>query len=435
NETLNVSGALIVKLFGRLDEEVGRFGNRASKVRDYGINRAVVGSRLYVSLGLISAVGTFLVYWIGGHLALEGVFSVGIIVAFAMYLSQIYQPLQDLIEAPVDFATSMVSFERVFEVLDMPLEIAEKPAALPLKDVQGEVVFDHVSFNYNEGSEAARLTEVMRAGRMDNVVAVLSGGSTQGGAAKNGEGKADGEETDVVPDSQARAVAIDDISFHIQPGQLAALVGPSGAGKTTITYLLPRLYDPTAGSIRIDGHDLRDVTLQTLAQTIGMVTQETYLFHDTIRTNLLYARPDATDAEVVAAAQAANIHPFIMGLPDRYDTIVGERGYRLSGGEKQRIAIARVILKNPRILVLDEATSSLDSQSEALIQAALETVMKGRTSIVIAHRLSTILAADVILVMDRGKVVEQGTHDELLARGGLYASLYETQFKREHLLA
>jgi ATP-binding cassette, subfamily B, bacterial len=433
NETLNVSGALLVKLFGRTNEEVNRFSDRASQVRDYGIKRAVMGSRLFVSLGLISAVGMAFVYWVGGHLVLDGVFTVGLIVAFGMYLGRIYGPLQDLVDAPVEFATSMVSFERVFEVLDMPLEIAEKPNAVELKDVRGEVVFDNVSFNYN-ASDAAKLKEVERAGRMDNVVAVLSGGSKDGerSTTKGMKRELLGDE---LPDSQAREVAIEGVSFTIKPGQLAALVGPSGAGKTTMTYLLPRLYDPTAGKITIDGYDLRDLKLSSLADSIGMVTQETYLFHDTIKTNLLYARPDATDDEIIAAAKAANIHNFIVGLTDGYDTIVGERGYRLSGGEKQRIAIARVILKDPRILVLDEATSHLDSQSEALIQAALETVMKGRTSLVIAHRLSTIHAADVILVMDRGHIVEQGTHDELIARGGLYASLYETQFKRDHVAA
>ncbi|MFN2121546.1 MAG: ABC transporter ATP-binding protein, partial [Anaerolineales bacterium] len=229
--------------------------------------------------------------------------------------------------------------------------------------------------------------------------------------------------------SQARAEALEEISFAAQPGQLVALVGPSGAGKTTLTYLIPRLYDPTAGVIRIDGHDLRDLTLESLSSAIGMVTQETYLFHDSIRTNLTYARVDAQRDEIEAAAKAANIHDFIMDLPERYDTIVGERGYRLSGGEKQRIALARVILKDPKILILDEATSSLDSESEALIQQALKRVLAGRTSIVIAHRLSTILAADLILVMDRGHIVERGTHDELLALGGLYSQLYETQFR------
>ncbi len=233
--------------------------------------------------------------------------------------------------------------------------------------------------------------------------------------------------------SQAREVALEGVSFKAHPGSLVALVGPSGAGKTTMTYLIPRLYDPSDGVIRIDGHDLRDVTLDSLSFAIGMVTQETYLFHDTIRTNLTYAKTDATQAEIEAAARAANIHQFIMDLPEGYDTIVGERGYRLSGGEKQRIALARVILKDPRILVLDEATSHLDSESESLIQDALKRVMAGRTSIVIAHRLSTIFAADLILVMDRGRIVERGTHEELLALNGLYAQLYETQFKRERV--
>ncbi len=429
NETLNVSGALLVKLFGRTSEEVSRFSNRAGNVKNLGVRRAVIGAQLFVGLGLISAVGTALVYWVGGHLALDGVFSTGLIVAFGLYLTQIYNPLQALVNAPIEFATSMVSFERVFEVLDMPMEIAEKPNAKPLQNVRGEVTFDHVSFSYDESAESARLSEVARAGRMDNVRAVLSGDESPH---KEGDGL---KPTDAAPDSQARTVAISDASFTVRPGQLVALVGPSGAGKTTITYLLPRLYDPDAGRILIDGNDLRDVTLDSLANTIGMVTQETYLFHDTIRTNLLYARPNATQQEIEAAARAANIHNFIVGLTDGYDTIVGERGYRLSGGEKQRIAIARVILKDPRILVLDEATSHLDSQSEALIQSALETVMQRRTSLVIAHRLSTILAADIILVLDRGQIVEQGTHDELIARNGLYASLYETQFKREHLPA
>ncbi|MCB9452561.1 MAG: ABC transporter ATP-binding protein [Anaerolineaceae bacterium] len=417
NETLNISGALLVKLFGRTTNEVQRFDSRAAQVRDTGILQAVWGSRFFVLIGMVSVIGTALVYWVGGHLVLDGVFTVGTIVAFGSYLTQLYGPLQALTNAPVDFATSMVSFERVFEVVDLPLEIANKPDALELHDIRGELVFEDVSFKYEIKAENL-LSDVERVGRMDNVRAVLSGDGPvahKSGAATH----------------QARDEALHEVSFSIQPGQLAALVGPSGAGKTTMTYLIPRLYDPTGGRILLDGHDLRDVKLEALAEEIGMVTQETYLFHDTIRMNLLYARLDATDAELTAACQAANIHDFIMGLPDGYDTIVGERGYRLSGGEKQRLALARVILKNPRILVLDEATSHLDSQSEALIQDALKTVMQGRTSIVIAHRLSTILAADLILVMDRGQVVERGTHHDLLAQGGLYAQLYETQFNRE----
>jgi ATP-binding cassette subfamily B protein len=425
NETLNIGGALLVKLFGRSREEEGRFRERAAAVRDIGVRRAVLGTSLFAVLGIIGAVGTALIYGIGGYFVIEGTFTVGTIVAFGSYLGSLYGALQGLTGAPVDFSTSMVSFERVFEVIDLPPDIVEKPNAPALADVQGHLEFDRVTFKY-EIQEDGLLSEVRRYGRMENVSAVLSLASRETSA----RGKENAQEEEDGTPSQARTEALEQVSFEAQPGQLVALVGPSGAGKTTMTYLIPRLYDPTSGAIRIDGHDLRDVTLDSLSSAIGMVTQETYLFHDTIRTNLTYAKVDAPPAEIEAAARAANIHNFIMDLPDRYDTIVGERGYRLSGGEKQRIALARVILKDPRILILDEATSSLDSESEALIQEALKRVMKGRTSIVIAHRLSTILAADLILVMDRGQIVERGTHSELLTLGGLYSQLYETQFRR-----
>jgi len=424
NETLNIGGALLVKLFGRTTVEVERFEGRAVEVRDIGIRRAVTGATFFVIIGLVSAVGTALVYGIGGYYVIAGAFTIGTIVAFGAYLTNLYSSLSGLANAPVEFATSVVSFERVFEVIDLPRDIEEPPDAVVLKDISGELIFDQVTFRY-EVDQRTMLSEVQRFGRMDNVTAVLSGDEKR-------EHPRDGEQNDeLTTRSQARTQALDQISFEVNPGQLVALVGPSGAGKTTLTYLIPRLYDPSGGQIFVDGHDLKAVTLDSLSAQIGMVTQETHLFHDTIGTNLLYAKLDATQAELEAAAQAANIHDFISELPDGYDTIVGERGYRLSGGEKQRVALARVILKNPRILVLDEATSHLDSESEALIQEALKRVMAGRTSIVIAHRLSTILAADLILVMDRGQIVERGTHQELLAMGGLYAGLYETQFSRE----
>lgn len=422
-ETLGINGALLVKTFGRQSQEVERFRSVNTKVRDIGVRRALVGRWFFMGLGLAGAIGTALVYWLGGRLVLADALTVGTIVAFTAYLTRLFGPISSLSNIQVEFAQSMVSFERVFEYLDLPVEIQDKPGAVVLRDVAGHIRFEDVSFTY--------LPTPPQDGPDDT--------GPQPIVAANGT---DAEEV-LNPSTPApwhapiatRRWALRHFTAEILPGQLAALVGRSGAGKTTVTYLLPRLYDVTEGRITIDGHDLRDVTQESLAEQIGIVTQETYLFHDTIRRNLLYAKPQATEAELIAACRAANIHDFIARLPDGYDTVVGERGYRLSGGEKQRLAIARVILKDPRILILDEATSHLDSENEALIQASLEPLFRGRTSVVIAHRLSTILAADKILVLDEGRLVEEGTHAELLARGGLYAQLFETQFRRQNEMA
>ncbi|MGD8474251.1 MAG: ABC transporter ATP-binding protein [Anaerolineae bacterium] len=409
NETLGINGALLVKTFGRQRQEVEQFRDTNRKVRDIGVRRALVGRWFFLGLGIASAIGTALIYWAGGHLVLGEAITIGTIVAFAAYLVRLYGPISALSNVQVEFATSMVSFERVFEYLDLPVEIQDRPDAIALEAVNGLVRFEDVSFTYLVDPTSAEASRSQLDEPADDQSGMSALPGTGGSVA-------------------SRRWALRDLSFEIQPGQLAALVGPSGAGKTTITYLLPRLYDPTQGSITIDSHDLRDVTQESLALQIGMVTQETYLFHDTVRANLLYANPRASQEELERACRAANIYEFIASLPDGYDTMVGERGYRLSGGEKQRLAIARVILKDPGILILDEATSHLDSTSEALIQAALEPLLEGRTSLVIAHRLSTILAADQILVLDEGRLVEQGTHAELLAGGGLYAQLYQTQF-------
>jgi ATP-binding cassette subfamily B protein len=410
SETLGINGVLLVKTFGRRRQEVERFREANRKVRDIGVRRALVGQWFFLGLGIAGAIGTALIYSVGGHMVLSGGLTVGTIVAFAAYLTRLYGPISSLSNVQVQFASSMVSFERVFEYLDLPVEIQDRPTAIEIDRATGRVQFEDVSFSYSPAAE---------------------GNSAPPHEPGNGD---DGPQKDQSP-ALIRRAALHHVSFEIEAGQLVALVGPSGAGKTTLTYLLPRLYDPTEGRILLDGVDLRDVTQESLARQIGMVMQETYLFHDTVRTNLIYARPGATGEEMEAACRAANIHDLIAGLTDGYDTVVGERGYRLSGGEKQRLAIARVILKDPRLLILDEATSHLDSQSEALIQAALEPLFHGRTSLVIAHRLSTVLAADKIVVLDHGSLIEQGTHAELLARGGLYAHLYRTQFGPEPAVA
>jgi ATP-binding cassette subfamily B protein len=396
-ERFNVAGALVAKLFGRPDEERERFAVRAGRVRDIGVRLALFMRVFFVLLGLVAAVGTAVVYWVGGRLVLGEALSLGTLAAFATYVGQLYTPLTQLTNARVDLMTAFVSFERVFEILDFRPAIADRPGATPLVRPRGAVEFEGVWFRYPSAAEATLAS--LEAGLPAEAV---------------GDGP---------------AWVLRDVSFRIEPGRTVALVGPSGAGKTTIAMLIPRLYDVTRGAVRVDGRDVRDVTLESLARAVGVVTQDPHLYHDTIANNLRFARPDATDAEIVAAARAAQIHDFIASLPDGYDTVVGERGYRLSGGEKQRIAIARVLLKDPRILILDEATAHLDSESEALIQQALAVALEGRTAIVIAHRLSTITGADEILVVDGGRIVERGPHASLVAAGGLYAELYETQFR------
>jgi ATP-binding cassette subfamily B protein len=388
NETLNISGALLVKIFGRHQSEVARFRKRAAGVRDIGVRQAVIGRWFFLALSLVSAVGTALVFWVGGQYVLRGVFTIGTIVAFSAYLTALYGPLMAMTNARVEFSTSMVSFERVFEVLDLPIEIEDAEQAIPLDKIEGHVRFSNVCFSYtSEDGRPAGLEELRRFswGGQGTYVPPKK-------ASKETNGSEDEEQIEVV------RWALQDVSFELKSGQVAALVGPSGAGKTTITYLLPRLYDPSEGQIFLDGTNLREIKLDALAQHVGRV------------------------------CRAANIYEFIASLPDGFDTVVGERGYRLSGGEKQRVAIARVLLKDPKVLILDEATSHLDSQSEALIQEAMQVVMRGRTSLVIAHRLSTIMDADHILVMEKGRLVERGRHEELLSEEGLYAKLYKTQF-------
>jgi ATP-binding cassette, subfamily B, bacterial len=394
-ERFNVSGAMLVKLYGRYPDELSEFGRRAARVRDTGVRQALYGRVFFVALGVVSAVGVAAVYGVGAQMVISGTISLGTLVAMAAYVTRIYQPLNDLTNARVDLMTAIVSFERVFEVLDAPVAIADRPGAVDLVDPRGRVELDHVTFRYPPASEVSVASLESPGGLFELV------------------------------DEEAPTVLID-VELTIEPGQVVALVGPSGAGKTTIASLVPRLYDVTGGAVRIDGLDVRDITQSTLHHAIGVVAQDPHLFHESVADNLRYARPSANRAEMEAACRAARIHDVVAALPDGYDTIVGERGYRLSGGEKQRLAIARMLLKDPAVVILDEATSHLDTENEALVQTALEEALRGRTSIVIAHRLSTIRDADLICVVDAGRIVERGTHDELLALGGLYAELYLT---------
>ncbi len=407
-ETFNVSGALLVKLFDRGGKELDRFTREAAGVRDLGVRSALIGRGFQAAMGAVSALGTAAVFWLGGWMVISGHISLGTVVMFSTLLAQLYAPLTALSNTRVEFATSLVSFERVFQVLDIPVDLPESPDARDLTKVAGEIEFDHVWFRY-PSEQPSELAAARRFTFWDPDSLTEDDGPRLA--------------------ASTREWAVADISFRVPAGSLVAVVGPSGAGKTTLSYLVPRLYDVNAGVVRIDGADVREVTFSTLAAAVGEVTQETYLLHDTIAANLRYAAPRATEQDLREACEAANLTELLGALPEGLGTVVGERGYRLSGGEKQRVAIARVILKDPAILVLDEATSHLDSRSEALIQEALERLMRRRTSLVIAHRLSTIKAADHILVMDRGRLVEQGTHAELLAAEGLYATLYHTQFQ------
>ncbi|HEY3725431.1 MAG TPA: ABC transporter ATP-binding protein [Acidimicrobiia bacterium] len=394
-ERFNVSGALVVKLFGSHDRERDSFAQRAGRVRDIGVTSAVYSSALFVALGLVAAIGTAIVYYVGGRLAIDGAISIGTVAAFVIYVAQIYSPLTQLTNARVGVLTALVSFERVFEVLDFPALVTERPGAVDLVDPVGAIALDHVWFRHPAAEDAS----------LPSLEEGLPGAA----------------------DDEPGAWILRDVNLTIQPGELVAIVGPSGAGKTTTAMLVPRIADAVEGAVRIDGNDVRDLTLSSVRDAVGFVMQDPHLFHDTIAQNLRYARPDASDDELIEACRAARIHDVIASLPDGYNTIVGERGYRLSGGEKQRVAIARVLLKAPSIVILDEATSHLDTESEHAIQRALTAALAGRTALVIAHRLSTIVNADRIVVMDDGRIVDEGRHEELLRRGGLYADLYRTQ--------
>lgn len=375
-ETLNVSGAMLVKISTREKDEYRRFSEINREISKLQIKESVAGRWFRMVIQIFTHLGPVMIYFYGGYLYIHGELTVGAIVTFVTFLHRLYGPIGDLSSVHIEISRSMALFERIFEYLDLRHEITDAPNAVEIPEIKGKIEFENVHFSYTNEQETLK-----------------------------------------------------DINFVIEQGQMTALVGLSGSGKTTITYLLARLYDPASGTIRVDGYDIRDVKIESLRRQIGIVTQDTYIFNASVRENLLYSKPDAADDEIIQACKVANIHDFIMTLPEGYDTIVGERGTKLSGGEKQRLSIARAILKDPRIIILDEATSSLDSLSERLIQDAIKPLLAGRTSIVIAHRLSTIIAADQILVMDKGRIVQRGTHDELVKHPGLYRDLYEKQFK------
>jgi ATP-binding cassette subfamily B protein len=411
-ERFNVAGAMLVKLFGRSEEEADVFAGRAARVRDIGVVTSIYGGTLFVALTLLASIATSIVYGLGGGLVIHGNIKLGALVALAALLGRLYGPITALSNVQVDVMTALVSFDRVFEVLDLKPLIEDRPGAVSLPryapagdgaeigEAAPEIQFDHVWFRYPAASE----------------VSLASLESIALPAPEHSEPGRD---------------VLSNVSLRAPSGQLTALVGPSGAGKTTITQLVARLYDPRSGAVRIGGHDLRDVTQESLHEVVGVVTQDAHMFHDTIRANLVYAKPDASERDLAQACRAAQIWDMIASLPDGLDTVVGDRGYRLSGGEKQRIALARLLLKAPTVVVLDEATAHLDSESEAAVQRALKSALAGRTSLVIAHRLSTIRDADQILVIDGGQIRERGKHEELLAAGGLYAELYRTQFARQ----
>ncbi|GEP32499.1 ABC transporter [Nocardioides szechwanensis] len=396
-ERFNVGGAMLLKLFGRRADEDVLFESKAANVRDLGIRISLITRIFGASMMLVPALATAVVYGVGGSLAIDETLTVGTLLALATLLLRLLGPLQGLSNVRIDVMTALVSFERVFEVLDLPSSIQQKHGAIVLPRDAGRLEFEHVSFTYPKAEDIS-------LGSLESVARLESRDNQQ---------------------------VLTDVGFVAEAGQMVALVGPSGAGKTTMTHLVARLYDVGSGAVRVGGHDVRDVTLESLEDVVGYVTQDAHMFHDTIRANLVYARPDATDEQIWSALEAAQIASLVRSLPDGLDTVVGDRGYRLSGGERQRLAIGRLLLKAPSIVVLDEATAHLDSESEAAVQRALDAALEGRTSLVIAHRLSTVRNADQILVLDEGRIVEFGTHTELLTRGGLYADLYRTQFRHD----